>query len=298
MGFAMLQRLQALGWPLLVHDLDPERCAAAQALGVALARNAAEIARRCRQTFVVVVDAAQTAEVLWGEHGMHHGVQAGDVVWLCPTLGPQDVVQAAERLGATGVTLIDAPMSGGPLRAQQGQMSLMLAGPASVLHANEALLEGLARQRFVIGTQPGDAARTKLLNNLLAAIHLAGASEILALAQQWGLDARKTLAVMEASSGQSWIASDRLHRALDNDFAPRAHTTLLAKDSRLALQACALAGTVTPALGELAAARFAQACAQGLGHLDDASLFLQAGGRPESATASGSGETQETQNQL
>ena len=285
MGFALLQRLRSEGWPVVVHDIDPQRCKAAKALGATVARHAAEVALLCRQTLVVVVDAAQTAEVLWGAQGLHCQALPGDVVWLCPTLGPQDVEDAAARLGALGVTLIDAPMSGGPLRAQQGEMSLMLAGPPFVLRANEALLSTLARQRFVISAKAGDAARTKLLNNLLAAINLAGASEVLALAQQWGLDARQTLSVMEASSGQSWIASDRLRRALDNDFAPRAHTTLLAKDSRLALQACVLAGSPTPGLGQLAAQRFAQACEQGLGTLDDASLFLHAGGQPEPVSA-------------
>lgn len=281
MGFAILQRLRAQGWPVVVHDIDAPRCAAAQALGATVVHSAAEVAQHCRQTLIVVVDAAQTTDVLWGAQGLHLQAQAGDVVWLCPTLGPQDVEAAAARLAPLGVTVVDAPMSGGPQRAQQGTMSLMLAGPAAVLQASEPLLSALAQQRFVISEKAGDAARTKLINNLLAAINLAGASEVLALAQQWGLDARQTLSVIEASSGQSWIASDRLRRALDDDFAPRAHTTLLAKDSRLALQACAEAGSPTPLLGQLAAQRFAKACAQGLGHLDDASLFLMAGGRPE-----------------
>ncbi|TDM09328.1 MAG: hypothetical protein C4K60_08570 [Ideonella sp. MAG2] len=133
MGFALLQRLRAQGWLVVVHDIDPQRCAAALALGATVVRHAAEVAQHCRQTLVVVVDAAQTAEVLWGEHGLHCQAQAGDVVWLCPTLGPQDVEAAAERLAALGVSVMDAPMSGGPLRAQRGEMSLMLAGPAAVL---------------------------------------------------------------------------------------------------------------------------------------------------------------------
>ncbi|MFD2451098.1 NAD(P)-binding domain-containing protein [Ideonella paludis] len=131
MGFALLQRLRSEGWPVVVHDIDPQRCKAAKALGATVARHAAEVAQHCRQTLVVVVDAAQTAEVLWGDHGLHTQARPGDVVWLCPTLGPQDVEDAAARLAALGVTVMDAPMSGGPLRAQQGEMSLMLAGPPS-----------------------------------------------------------------------------------------------------------------------------------------------------------------------
>jgi 3-hydroxyisobutyrate dehydrogenase-like beta-hydroxyacid dehydrogenase len=119
-----------------------------------------------------------------------------------------------------------------------------------------------------------------LANNLLAGIHLAGISEVLAMAQSWGLNAQTTLAVMQASSGQSWIGQDRMQRALQNDFEPRAHTTLLAKDTRLALDACQAMSVKMPALGVLATEQFARACQNGFAHLDDASLFLQAGGKP------------------
>ncbi|MGZ5158399.1 MAG: NAD-binding protein, partial [Caldimonas sp.] len=97
-------------------------------------------------------------------------------------------------------------------------------------------------------------------------------AEALALAERIGLDAARTLAVIEQSSGQSWIGSDRMRRALAGDFAPRAHTTLLAKDSGLALGMAGEAG-FDAALGRVAAARFAAACAAGLGALDDASLL-------------------------
>ena len=125
---------------------------------------------------------------------------------------------------------------------------------------------------FRVGTRPGDGARTKLVNNLLAAVNLAGAAEALALAERLGLDGARTLDVIERSSGQSWIGSDRLRRALAGDFAPRAHTTLLHKDVHLALAMAAAAGTEL-ALGTQAAALFARAVDAGYGPLDDASLL-------------------------
>jgi 3-hydroxyisobutyrate dehydrogenase-like beta-hydroxyacid dehydrogenase len=159
-------------------------------------------------------------------------------------------------------------------------MSLMLAGPSHILAQHQPLLDAITTQCFVISETPSDAAKTKLANNLLAAIHLAGVSEVLAMAQAWGLNAQTTLDVMQASSGQSWIGQDRMQRALNNDFAPRAHTSLLAKDTRLALQACDELKVRPPALGQLATQKFEQACAQGFQEMDDASLFLQAGGKP------------------
>ena len=125
---------------------------------------------------------------------------------------------------------------------------------------------------FRLGTRAGDGARTKLVNNLLAAINLAGAAEALALAERVGLDRHAMLDIIERSSGQSWIGSDRLRRALVGDLAPRAHTTLLAKDSALAL-AMARAAGIEPELGARAAAAFAAAVARGHGALDDGAML-------------------------
>jgi len=88
------------------------------------------------------------------------------------------------------------------------------------------------------------------------------------------------LNVMQSSSGQSWIGQDRMARALQNDFAPRAHTSLLAKDTRLALEACEYLNVSVPALGKLASQQFKKACELGFANQDDASLFLMAGGQP------------------
>jgi putative dehydrogenase len=280
MGFAMMARLLAHGWPVAAYDIDRDTLNQAISLGARPCASAADVAAQCSITFVVVVDAAQVAQVMLGTEGLLQQAQAGDLVFLCPTLGPQDVMRAADQAKAQGLHLIDAPMSGGPIRAREGQMSLMLAGPASALDTSRELLDAITPHRFVISETAGDAAKTKLANNLLAAINLAGASEVLAMAQSWGLDPQTTLNVMQASSGQSWIGNDRLQRALMNDYAPRAHTSLLAKDTRLALQACEDMHMPLPALGQLAHQQFEAACDKGYRDLDDASLFLHAGGQP------------------
>ena len=280
MGFAMMARLLSQAWPVFAHDIEPLRVKEAVSLGAKECASPADIALHCRISFIVVVDAQQVQSVLSGPLGLFSQSQPGDVVFLCPTLGPLDVEKAADAAKAKGVFLIDCPMSGGPVRAREGQMSLMLAGDSGVLIKNEALLNAITQHRFVIGQKPGAAAKTKLANNLLAAINLAGASEVLAMAQAWGLNAQTTLKVMQASSGQSWIGQDRMERALQNDFEPRAHTSLLAKDTRLALEACAHLKVSVPALAQVASQQFAKACEMGFANQDDASLFLMAGGQP------------------
>jgi 3-hydroxyisobutyrate dehydrogenase len=151
-------------------------------------------------------------------------------------------------------------------------MSLMVACTDAVFEQHRALLAALSSKLFRISQCPGDGARTKLVNNLLAGINLTGAAEVLALAARVGLDLGRALDVIEQSSGQSWIGSDRMRRAIAGDFAPRAHTTLLAKDTRLALAAAQAAG-FEPALGRLACDTFARAIDAGLAGEDDASLF-------------------------
>ena len=280
MGFAMMARLLSQAWPVFAHDIEPLRVKEAVALGATECASPANIALQCRISFVVVVDAQQAHSVLLGSMGLLSQARPGDLVFLCPTLGPLDVEKASDAAKAKGVFLIDSPMSGGPVRAREGQMSLMLAGDSGQLTKNEALLNAITPHRFVIGQKPGDAAKTKLANNLLAAVNLAGASEVLAMAQAWGLNAETTLSVMQSSSGQSWIGQDRMTRALQNDFEPRAHMTLLAKDTRLALEACAHLKVSMPVLGQVASQQFAKACELGFANRDDASLFLMAGGQP------------------
>lgn len=273
MGFGMLTRLRALGVDVVVHDIDPARMAAAERLGAQLADSAAQVARRADPVLVVVVDAAQTRDVLFGANGAACALTAGQTVMLCPTLGPADVQACAATLATLGVAMIDAPMSGGPARAAAGTMSLMVASEPQVLDRHRVLLQQLAQSCFEISHRIGDAAKTKLVNNLLAATHLAASAEAIALAETLGLDPSVTLSVIAQSSGQSWIGSDRMSRALANDYAPRAHTTLLAKDSGLAMQAAREHGC-EPRLGALAAEQFQRALVAGYADLDDASLLL------------------------
>lgn len=281
MGLAMALRLREQGHPVWVRDVLPAREALARAHGAQVAASPAALAARCGLVIVAVVDAAQLRDVLFGPHGVASAVAtppatppAGPqaqppTVLLCPTIAPEDVASAAQQLAERGIQAIDAPMSGGPVRARAGQMSLMLAGDPAAISAHDNVLNTLSNQRFHIGPRVGDAARTKLVNNLLAAINLAGAAEAINLARQLGLDAALTLDVIERSSGQSWIGSDRMRRALAGDATPHAQMALLAKDSGLAMAMAAQAGLV-PALGGQAAAAFAGACAGGLALADDA----------------------------
>ena len=156
----------------------------------------------------------------------------------------------------------------------------MVACAPTVFERHRGLVEALSCHVFRVGERLGDGARTKLVNNLAAGINLVGAAEVLALAGRMGLDLGATLDVIERSSGQSWIGSDRMRRAIAGDYAPRAHMTLLEKDTRLAMQAAQQLGFQGP-LGAAARDAFAQASAAGLAELDDAALLQWLARRPQ-----------------
>jgi putative dehydrogenase len=221
---------------------------------------------------VCVVTADETHDVLFGAQGVASALKPGQTVMLCPTIAPHDVARFAQQLSVLGVHTIDAPMSGGPARATEGTMSLMVACLDAVFAQHAQVLHVLSNQLFRISERVGDGARTKLVNNLLAGINLVGAAEALALAERMGLSAQTTLEVIGKSSGHSWVGMDRMQRALKNDFAPLAHMTLLTKDTRLACEAAAAVGFEGP-LGRKASAVFAQACEAGMSDLDDGALL-------------------------
>jgi L-threonate 2-dehydrogenase len=272
MGGAMAAHLLEQGWPVQVCDLEAAKVRALEALGAQGRSDPARAAAGCQVLIVCVVDAAQTEEVLFGSRGAAEAMERGQAVLLCPTIAPQDVEDFARRLAGRGIATIDAPMSGGPARARDGTMSLMVACADAEFERHNELIAALSSKVFRISERPGDGARTKLVNNLLAGINLAGAAEAMAMAQRMGLRLDKTLEVIEQSSGQSWIGSDRMRRAIAGDYEPRAHVTLLQKDTRLAVDAALAAGFEGP-LGPIARDLFARAAQAGLAELDDAALF-------------------------
>jgi 3-hydroxyisobutyrate dehydrogenase len=272
MGGGMARRLLACGWQVQACDLVASRVGELVHEGARAAATPAKAARGAQALIVAVVDAAQADAVLFGAEGAAAALERGSAVLLCPTIGPQDTERIAHALQECGLAPIDAPMSGGPARACDGSMSLMVACADAAFERHKPLLDALSARLFRVGTRCGDGARTKLVNNLLAGINLAGAAEALALAERLGLDPARTLDVIEQSSGQSWIGSDRLRRAIAGDYAPRAHVTLLQKDTGLALEAARAAG-FAGLLGPVAHEAFDRAVAAGYADLDDAALW-------------------------
>jgi len=272
MGMAMALNLHRKGLQVCVHDIRPEAMQAASAAGIAVCVSPAELAQQTNLIIVVVVNAKQVDQVLFGETGVTRLPCEGKTVMLCPTIAPEDTLAIAERLASLGLTVIDAPISGGPVRAEAGTMSVMLAGADEVIARHQDVLDALSDKIFRLGTRIGDGARYKLVNNLLAGINLVAAAEVISLGTRLGLDPQQLLALMSASSGQSMMLEDRMTRALANDYTPRAHAHILTKDVALGVAMAEKAGQETP-LAAYALEIFKATLASGYDSLDDAAVL-------------------------
>ena len=276
MGFAMARNLHARGWRVGVRDVDGQAETRAVRDGLQAFASPRALAASSDILVIVVVDAPQIDAVLFDADtgaALAAGSGGARIVMLCSTIAPKDTKRFADRLAEHGIATIDAPISGGPARALAGSMSMMLAAPEPTLAPWQELLADLAEKRFVISAQVGDAARAKLVNNLLAGINLVAAAEALSLAAKVGLDPRAVFELVRASSGNSWVFEDRMPRALDEEWTPaRAAARLLTKDLGLATELAAGVGHETP-LGDAALGRFEEAVARGWAELDDAAVI-------------------------
>jgi len=147
----------------------------------------------------------------------------------------------------------------------------MVSGDAAALLHCEPIFAAVAGRVFRVGKAAGDAARFKIINNMLAAVNLAAGAEALALAVRGGLDPRQVVEVVNASSGGSWIFADRMPRVLDGDFAPRAAARILAKDIGIAVELAAGLG-IDATFAHAAREAFQRMVDAGHGDEDDAAI--------------------------
>jgi L-threonate 2-dehydrogenase len=272
MGLGVVQSLVRNGFEVGARDIFPEAEAAAVAAGAASFATPAALVRDCATTILLVVDADQIEAVLFGDQGAAAALTPGAIVIVSSTVPPPYVAALAPRLAACGARLIDAPVSGGPRRAADGTMTIMISGDAQTIEHCADVFAAIAGRRFVVGARPGDAAMFKVLNNQLAAVNLAAGAEALAIATHAGLDPRLFVDVVGASSGASWIFADRMNRALQGNHLPLAATTLLKKDVGIAVDTATTLGCAAP-LARAAQEVFDAAVAAGYGAEDDASLL-------------------------
>ena len=159
---------------------------------------------------ILVVNAPQTEAVLFGDSGAAATLRPGSVVIASATVSPEFVVELDRRLEAVGLELIDAPVSGGAAKAASGEMSVMASGkPESFERCNE-IFDAIAARLYRLGEKPGQGSKVKMINQLLAGVHIAAAAEAMAFGLRAGVDPGQLYEVICNSAGSSWTRSDAI----------------------------------------------------------------------------------------
>jgi 3-hydroxyisobutyrate dehydrogenase len=241
MGLPMASRLVRAGWRVVGYDVQGEALERAVAAGVQRAASPAEVARAVDRTIVSVVRTLpQTEALLFGQDGLVSANRPALDVAVMSTLNPAAMARLAERAGAHGLTLVDAPVSGGRAGAEAGTLAIMLAGEAPVLERMRPVLELLGTNRFVLGERAGMGQAAKLANQVMLTAALLGVTEGLTLARAFGLDAGAVLPIIGASTGNSWAVQNwTTVRRFWESYQPGATLDILVKDLR-SIQSCAV----------------------------------------------------------
>lgn len=214
MGLPMAARL-ATGLSVRGFDVARERMDLARAAGITTFDSALHAVDGADALLLAVRNGEQLAEVLFGPHGVAPSLKEGSVVILTSTVGTDAIPGVAARLAEVGVGLVDAPLSGGPVRAGEGDLLIVVgASPEDYEKARPALAL-LASTLTVVGDRPGDGQALKTVNQLLCGVHIAAAAEALALADALGLDPERTLSALEAGAAGSFMLSNRGPRILE-----------------------------------------------------------------------------------
>jgi 3-hydroxyisobutyrate dehydrogenase len=273
MGSPMAGCLARAGFAVTAYDIDPARAEALAGDGVAPATSIADAAAGSDVLGVMVATPDQVESVLFGDDPAADALPPGAVVVVMATVGPAPVRQWAQRLGEKQVDLVDAPVSGGAVRAGAGDLLIMVGGTASAVDRVRPLLDAMARTAPHVGTAPGDGQKVKLVNQLLCGVHIAAAAEALAFAETLDLDPAATWEVLRGGAAASFMLDDRGARMLDEAWTP-AHSALdiFVKDLGLVDEAARAVDYEAP-LTRAAHALFVRGSEQGLGREDDSGLL-------------------------
>ena len=272
MGRGMAASLRRAGYHVHVCDVRPEAAQAFAADGGTACANPAEVAARCGVVVSVVVNAAQTEAVLFGEHGAAAALQPGSVFVMCSTVDPRWSVALEARLAQMGLLYLDAPISGGAAKAAAGQMTMMTAGTPAAYAKAGAVLEAMAAKVYKLGDRAGNGSKVKIINQLLAGVHIAAAAEAMALGLREGVDADALYEVITHSAGNSWMFENRMAHVLAGDYTPLSAVDIFVKDLGLVLDTARASHFPLP-LSATAHQMFMQASTAGFAKEDDSAVI-------------------------
>jgi putative dehydrogenase len=220
----------------------------------------------------VVVNAHQTEDVLFGAEGAAGAMKPGSVFVMCSTVDPNWSIALEERLQALGIHYIDAPISGGAAKAASGQMTVMSSARPEAYAKAGTLLDAMAGKVYRLGDKAGVGSKVKIINQLLAGVHIAAAAEAMALGLREGVAADALYEVITHSAGNSWMFENRMAHVLAGDYTPLSAVDIFVKDLGLVLDTARASKFPLP-LASTAHQMFMQASTAGFAREDDSAVI-------------------------
>ena len=270
MGLGMARSVLRAGHATHGLDVVAERVSAFRAEGGA-GGELAGVAATLDAAVVVVLNAAQTESVLFGEDGVVARLPEGAVVVACATVPPAFARDMEARCAARGVHYLDAPISGGAAKAASGELSVMASGRPAAFAAARPVLDATAATVFELGDAAGAGSAMKAVNQMLAGVHIAAMAEALTFGMTQGVEPARFVEVISRCAGTSWMLENRAPHVVDGDYAPRSSVDIWPKDLGIVLDIARAAGFGAP-LTAAALQQFLAASGSGLGGEDDAAV--------------------------
>jgi putative dehydrogenase len=272
MGGGMARSLRRAGFPVSVFDLRAEAAQAFAAEGGAACTSAAELASRSDVVVSVVINAAQTEDLLFGTGAVAGAMKPGSAFVMCSTVDPAWSAALEERLAERGLLYLDAPISGGAAKAAAGQITMMTSGRPLAYESCGDVLDAMAAKVYRLGDRAGAGSKVKVINQLLAGVHIAAAAEAMALGLREGVDAAALYEVITHSAGNSWMFENRMAHVLAGDYTPLSAVDIFVKDLGIVLDLARASKFPLP-LSSTAHQMFMQASTAGFAKEDDSAVI-------------------------
>ena len=270
MGFGVAKSILSAGHATCGFDVSESQVQRFRAEGGS-DRTLEEVAGDLDCVVVVVLNAAQTESVLFGEQGVVSQLKNGSVVVSCATVSPEFARDMSARCSEQNVHYLDAPISGGSVKAANGELSVLASGTPASFKAARPALDAMASKVFELGQEAGAGSAMKAVNQLLAGVHIASMAEALTFGMTQGVKPEEFLKVISQCAGSSWMLENRAPHIIAGDYTPHSAVDIWLKDLGIVLDIADSAGFDAP-VTKAALQQFTVANQQGFGQEDDAAV--------------------------
>ncbi len=271
MGLGMAKSMLRAKLDVVGVDLSPDKISAFQEAGGEVSQNLLGVCSNLDVIFIVVVSAQQVDSVV---KSIVSSLKKEALLVCCSTVSPKFIRELKNSLTEQqrNLCLLDAPISGGAIKANAGEITVMASGPQEGFEKAAKAFHAIAFRVYNLGEEIGIGSTTKIVHQLLAGVHVAVASEAMAMGVQLGLDPRKFYDVVTHAAGNSFMFENRVPHILERDYRPKSSVNIFIKDLGIVADCADLNGCSVP-IAKQALAAFKEAAKQGLGEEDDAALF-------------------------